>query len=135
MFCSWLGSESTPLIIIMYLVLIYLILIEEFVTFPNTHATHTDILVHARISRNVFSPVKAFSFAHLLEIHKRIMLDNCTTELYSKVHGNVDDRFYYCISRHGRRTMRVSTNFKPEVVYPLLGAKVTCMHNFPKLFI
>lgn len=53
---------------------------------------------HTQTNPNNFLPPKALSFAHPLEIHLRIILDTCRPDLYTKVHGNVDDNFCYCIN-------------------------------------
>lgn len=44
--------------------------------------------------------------------------------------------FFNCMTRHGQRTLRVSTaDNKPEELYPWLGMKTTCMYNCQISFI
>lgn len=87
---------------------------------------------HAQTNPNNFLPPKALSFAHPLEIHLRIILDTCRPDLYTKVHGNVDDN---CLLYKLTLLSQQPASINLEVVYPQLVMKVRCMYNSPNLSI
>lgn len=95
----------------------------------STHMLHTYVCTctNKLLRPDKILPVKAFSFSHPLEIQERIIMDTCSSELYTKIHRNVDHFSYK--PTWSKKATHINSRHQTGSVRPRVDLKVTCIHN------